>query len=200
MVAANLSTSSSWPSTDRPRRQAGRRCRRAEGKKWESSTIATASRKSSPSSPSLATMVCLLVVVVSFSTSCLSFTMPRQRMTRQPSIISPFQTEGPQSGSSDRLSFLKSSPPMTTSLFSEAATATVNNNESSEENVSNNNGHKIVDDDNDDSLSSSPSSPMENPAFNDTVESPAPPLNYGKQLTMQIGSVVFLSLLLYLFP
>jgi hypothetical protein len=185
MVAASLSSSSSssWPSTDRPRRQAGRRCRRAEGMKWESSTSSTvsASHKSSPSSPSLATMVCLLVVVACCSTSCLSFTMPRQRMTLQPLI-----TEGPQRGTSDRLS-LKPSPPMPTSLFAQAATV---NNELSEENVSNNCAiPKIVDDDNDDSSSSS--SQMGNPAFNDAAESPAPPLNYEEYLTMQVGSIPF---------
>ena len=118
----------------------------------------------------LTAMACLLVVAV-YSTTCMSFTMPIQQTQRS---LAAFQTEAQQRAST------KDTP---TSLF-------VATNGSAEESVSNNNNCeilKVVDDDFDESASLSPST--KNPAFKNAAESPAPPLNFEKYLTMQVGSI-----------
>ena len=99
-------------------------------------------------------MACLLVAAVC-STTCLSFTVPRQR-TR--SLVRLHDS----------------------TLFEEP---TVNG--SSEESVSGNcEMLPVVDDDYDET--SSP--PVKNQAFKNAAESPAPPLNFEKYLTMQVST------------
>ncbi len=99
----------------------------------------------------LTTMVCLLVVAVC-STTCLSFTVLRQR------TVSP-------------------------TVFFSQATATINGS-TAEESVSGNcEMLPVVDDDFDETVSP----PSKNPAFKNAAESPAPPLNFEKYLTMQVS-------------
>ncbi len=101
-----------------------------------------------------AAMACLLVAAVC-STTCLSFTVPRQR-TR--SLVRRHDS----------------------TLFEQP---TING--SSEESVSGNcEMLPVIDDDYDET--SSP--PAKNQAFKNAAESPAPPLNFEKYLTMQVST------------
>ena len=124
----SFSSSETLSSAKQPRRQAGRRYRRSEGMKWESSPLSI--RTNEKSSPHLARMVCMMVVVAFCSTSCLSFTMPHQRTQERIYCgSSMFQTSKRQRRGAFGL--VKA---MSTSLFSEVAT----DQESLEETVSNN--------------------------------------------------------------
>ena len=172
MIATNniLTPSSQYSPTAEHQRQAGRRCRRSRGIHWGSSLTKSSSNEKCSAMTRLTAMACLLVVAV-YSTTCMSFTMPIQRTQRS---LTAFQTDNQQHANT------KDAP---TSLF-------VATNGSAEESVSNNNNCeilKVVDDDFDESASLSPST--KNPAFKNTAESPAPPLNFEKYLTMQVGSI-----------
>jgi hypothetical protein len=88
------------------------------------------------------------------------------------------RTDGQPRGSLTASSSAAPKNPIFTSLFSEAT----DNGSTDNENVSRKSENpKIVVDDGEDSQ-------MRNLAFDDVAESPAPPLNYEKYLTMQVGS------------
>lgn len=127
-----------------------RRRRRRQARMGSSSIVAD---RSPQTFTRRTAMACLLVAAVC-STTCLSFTVPRQR------------TRSLQRHDS--------------TLFEQPTL-----NGSSEESVSGNcEMLPVVDDDYDET--SSP--PAKNPAFQNAAESPAPPLNFEKYLTMQVST------------
>lgn len=172
MIATNILTPSSpYRSINGKQRQAGRRCRRSSEMQLGSPSTKFQSTEKYSAMSSLTAMACLLVMAVC-STTCVSFTMPIQRTQHSLALL--------QTKAQEQRLYMKDT---STSLFSTT-------NGSAEESVSNNNNCeilKVVDDDFDESASSSPAT--KNPAFKNTAESPAPPLNFEKYLTMQVGSI-----------